>query len=48
MYLPFEYLLAFTPAIPVLLIAMLGIALALRRRLSQPASSRLVIIGISW
>jgi hypothetical protein len=46
MYSPFEYLLAFTPAIPVLLIAMIGIALSLRRRLSQPASSRLVIIGL--
>jgi hypothetical protein len=45
-YSPFEYLLEFTPAIPVLLIAVIGIALALRRRLSQPASSRLVIIGL--
>ena len=43
---PLEYLLSFTPALPMLVIALIGIALALRQRLSQPTSSHLVIIGL--
>jgi uncharacterized membrane protein len=43
---PLEYLLSFTPAVPMLVIALIGIALALRQRLSQPTSSHLVIIGL--
>jgi uncharacterized membrane protein len=43
---PLEYLLNFTPAVPMLVIALIGIALALHQRLSQPTSSHLVIIGL--
>jgi uncharacterized membrane protein len=43
---PLEYLLNFTPAVPMLVIALIGIALALRQRLAQPTSSHFVIIGL--
>ena len=46
MYSPFEYVLSFTPAVPMLVIALIGVALALRGRSSRPIASRLVIVGL--
>jgi hypothetical protein len=43
---PSQYLLSFTPAVPMLVIALIGIVLALRQRLSQPAAALFVIIGL--
>jgi len=44
---PSQYLLGFIPAIPMLLIALVGIVYALRQRQSQPESSRLLIVGLT-
>jgi uncharacterized membrane protein len=41
-----QYLLSFTPTVPMLVIALIGIVLALRQRHSQPVASLFVIIGL--
>jgi hypothetical protein len=41
-----QYLLAITPAIPMLAVAVIGIILGIYRRKSQPIASRLVISGL--
>jgi hypothetical protein len=43
---PLEYLLRFTSAAPMLVIAVIGIGLSLRQRLCHPTSSSLTIIGL--
>jgi hypothetical protein len=42
-----QYLLAMTPAVPMLAIALIGIIIGINRRKSQPKASRLVIWGLT-